>query len=156
MDGLEGNWELHLRGNLKGYEGWLERVCPAGVRGRLKVHGLVVNEELLSRIAEHDIGYAGELGEPPSRNLTITNKFFQYLQGGLVVIASETAGQKEAAKEAGEAVFVFPLQKPGELRVGLEQLFNSPELLHARKQESWAAGSRLSWEAERLRNKIKS
>ena len=156
LDGLKGNWELHLRGNLKGYEGWLERVCPAGVRGRLKVHGLVVNEELLSRIAEHDIGYAGELGEPPSRNLTITNKFFQYLQGGLVVIASETAGQKEAAKEAGEAVFVFPLQKPGELRVGLEQLFNSPELLHARKQESWAAGSRLSWEAERLRNKIKS
>ena len=114
----------------------------------MKVHGLVENEELLSRIAEHDIGFAGELGEPPSRNLTITNKFFQYLQGGLVVIASETAGQKEAAKEAGEAVFVFPLHKPGELRVSLEQLFNSPELLHARKRQSWAAGGRLSWEAE--------
>jgi len=126
------------------------------VTGRLKVHGLVENEVLLSRIAEHDIGFCGEPKFPANKNLTISNKFFQYLQAGLAVIASETAGQKEAAKEAGEAVFVFPLQKPGELRVGLEQLFNSPELLHARKQESWAAGSRLSWEAERLRNKIKS
>ena len=148
LDGLEGNWELHLRGNLKGYEKWLEGVCPAGVTGRLKVHGLVENEVLLSRIAEHDIGFCGEPKFPANKNLTISNKFFQYLQAGLAVIASETAGQKEAAKEAGEAVFVFPLQKPGELRVSLEQLFNSPELLHARKRQSWAAGGRLSWEAE--------
>ena len=25
LEGIEGNWELHLRGNLKGYENWLDR-----------------------------------------------------------------------------------------------------------------------------------
>ncbi|NBX69936.1 MAG: hypothetical protein EBR01_13355, partial [Proteobacteria bacterium] len=116
LDGLEGNWELHLRGNLKGYEGWLERVCPGSVKGRLKVHGLVENEELRSRIAEHDIGYAGEPNKPPNKNLTISNKFFQYLQAGLAVVASNTAGQKEAASEAGGGVGICPTGDTDELK----------------------------------------
>jgi glycosyltransferase involved in cell wall biosynthesis len=145
---LQGNWEVHLRGNLKGHEKWLERACPVSVQAKLKVHELVDNNELLSRIAEHDIAFAGELSEPPSRNLTITNKFFQYLQAGLAVIASDTAGQTEAAKEAGGAVFVVPSNKPDGLKAILAELLNSPELLRAQKQQSWIAADRLNWEKE--------
>jgi hypothetical protein len=89
LEGMGGKWELHLRGNLKGYESWLEQNCPAGVRQRTKVHSLVSNDELLSRIAEHDIGYCGEPKTPLNKNLTISNKLFQYLQAGLAVVASE-------------------------------------------------------------------
>jgi glycosyltransferase involved in cell wall biosynthesis len=148
LDGMEGNWELHLRGNLKGYEGWLKEVCPNGARQRLTVHGLVENEELLSRIAEHDIGYAGELTDPPSRNLTITNKLFQYLQAGVAVVASDTRGQQEAAHAAEGAVFLFRSDQTNELKTTLSQLLQNPEKSRNYKKVAWTAGGRLSWEPE--------
>ena len=151
LDGLEGNWELHLRGNLKGYEGWLERVCPTSVKGKMKVHGLVQNEELPSRIAEHDIGFAGELGEPPSRNLTITNKFFQYLQAGLAVVANGTAGQKEAVNQTGGAALPFPNGKVPILRKLLQSLILNKTDLQEHRRMAWEAGERLCWEKEVLR-----
>ncbi len=151
LDGLEGNWELHLRGNLKGYEGWLERVCPASVKKKMKVHGLVENEELLSRIAEHDIGFAGELGEPASRNLTITNKFFQYLQAGLAVVASETAGQKEAVAQIGGAALLFPNGEATGLSKILHVLISENIDLQRQRRMAWDSGEKLCWEKEAMR-----
>ena len=153
LDGLEGDWELHLRGNLRGYEGWLEKVCPTGLRARLKVHGLVENEELLSRIAEHDIGFAGELHEPISRNLTITNKFFQYLQGGLAVVASDTKGQEEAASLAEKAVQVFPCGDSTALRHAVARWILSSDTLGKARQAAWGTGVKLCWEKEAERYK---
>jgi glycosyltransferase involved in cell wall biosynthesis len=151
LDGLEGNWELHLRGNLRGYEKWLEKACPVSVRKKLKVHGLVDNKELLSRIAEHDIGFAGELSEPPSRNLTITNKFFQYLQAGLAVVASDTEGQMEGASEAKGVVGVFKVGNETELRARMAELIPDRTLLGKKQSSSWDAGTKLSWENEKTR-----
>ena len=151
LDGLEGNWELHLRGNLKGYEQWLEQACPTGVRERLKVHVLVENEELLSRIAEHDIGFAGELAEPPSRNLTITNKFFQYLQAGLAVVASDTAGQREAVAQVGGGALLFPNGEAPILRKLLQSLILNKTDLQEHRRMAWEPGERLCWEKEVMR-----
>ena len=151
LDGLEGNWELHLRGNLKGYEGWLERVCSTSVKEKMKVHGLVENEELLSRIAEHDIGFAGELGEPPSRNLTITNKFFQYLQAGLAVVASETTGQREAAKSAPRAVVLFASGDSLSLREKLRNFLTDNDGMNRARSSAWQAGLKMSWGNESTR-----
>jgi len=151
LDGLEGNWELHLRGNLKGYEGWLERVCPGSVKGRLKVHGLVENEELRSRIAEHDIGYAGEPNEPPNKNLTISNKFFQYLQAGLAVVASETAGQQEAAKSAPGAVILFAPGDSLSLRQMLRGLLTENDGMNQARSAAREVGLKLNWEKESAR-----
>jgi len=151
LEGMEGSWELHLRGNLKGYESWLEKVCPTSVRQRMLVHGLVGNEELLSRIAEHDIGYAGELKDPPSRDLTITNKLFQFLQAGLAVVASEMAGQKEAAREADGGISLFSPERVEELKACLKELFSDPKKLSSQREKAWAAGSKLIWEVESRR-----
>lgn len=148
LDGMEGNWELHLRGNLEGYEGWLKKVCPAGVRQRLTVHGLVENEGLLSRIAEHDIGYAGELKAPANRDLTITNKLFQYLQAGLAVLASDTAGQREVAGKAQDAVRLFQAGQISELKRQLEKLFQDSLLRGRTRKAAWSATDKLSWEQE--------
>ena len=38
-----------------------------------------------------------EVSESESRKVTITNKIMQYLQAGLNIIATDTAGQKEVA-----------------------------------------------------------
>jgi len=148
LEGMEGNWELHLRGNLKGYEKWLEGVCPAQVRNKLTVHELVGNEELLSRIAEHHIGFAGELKEPRSRDLTITNKVFQYLQGGLAVMASDTAGQKELAHEAKGALQLFPVGSVAGLQKIISKIFREAGVRETTRQRAWAAAERLGWERE--------
>ncbi len=74
--------EIHLRGNYsESTRQWLEPLVPPAWRDRLFIHSTVPNAELLSRIAEHDIGLALECTDIPSRNLTITNKLGQYLQG---------------------------------------------------------------------------
>jgi len=46
---------------------------------------------LLSRIAEHDIGFAGEMKHCRSRDLTVTNKILQYLLAGIAVVAGNMA-----------------------------------------------------------------
>lgn len=145
---LRGNFEIHLRGDIGGYEAWVDGMVAAQVRAKTRIHPVVDNEELLSRIAEHDVGFAGERAEPPSRDLTITNKFFQYLQGGLAVVASETSGQKEAAREAAGAVM---LHKPGDvaaLAANLQRLIDDRSLLNNMRAAAWEAGARLSWENE--------
>lgn len=67
------------------------------------IHPTVPNSQLLSRIAEHDIGLALETPEIQSRNLTITNKVFQYLQAGLAVIATDTIGSEKSLHAARES-----------------------------------------------------
>lgn len=151
LEGIEGNWELHLRGNLKGYEEWLEGVCPGIVLKRMAVHGLVENEELLSRVAEHDIGYCGEGNSPANKNLTISNKLFQYLQGGLAVVASDTAGQAKAASEARGAVWVFRGGEKTSLAEKLGGLLRDQGALQKTRQSAWQAGARFTWENESQR-----
>src|SRR5262249_27463430 len=72
--------EIHLRGksNERTRE-WIDRMTPASWRERIYIHPTVPNAELLSRIAEHDVGLALETASIRSRDLTITNKLFQYL-----------------------------------------------------------------------------
>lgn len=145
---LRGNFEIHLRGDIRGYEAWFDGLVAPQVRAKTRIHPVVDNKELLSRIAEHDVGFAGERPEPPSRDLTITNKFFQYLQGGLAVVASETSGQKEAAQAAAGAVM---LHKPGDvaaLAANLQRLLGDRSQLNAMRAAAWEAGGRLSWENE--------
>jgi hypothetical protein len=148
LEGLEGNWELHLRGGLWKYGPWLERVCPSAVRARLTVHVLVGPEELASRIAEHDIGLACEQTTPASRDRTITNKVFQYLQSGLAVVASETAGQKEATEYAPGAMKLYPAGDIGQMWGILQALVTDRKQLRLMRQAAWEAGKKLCWENE--------
>jgi hypothetical protein len=147
-EGLQGDFEIHLRGGEGGYGSWLDELAVTSLRPRIHIHNLVHNDELLSRIAEHDIGFAGERTEPPSRDLTVTNKFYQYLQGGLAVVASATAGQKEGAREAPGAVMLY---QPGDvegLRQALQRLLDDRAKLRAMRAAAWEAGGRLCWENE--------
>lgn len=147
--GLRGDFELHFRGDLRGYGEWLERLVQQhGLPKVVKVHAPVGPEQLLSRITEHDIGYCGEPCEPANKNLTISNKFFQYLQGGLAVAATDTAGQREAAGEAPGAVTLVKAGDVQELRAALQVLIDDRGKLAAMRAAAWEAGGRLCWENE--------
>jgi len=148
LAGVEGEWEMHLRGSLGNYGTWLEANCPPGVRSRVRLHALAGTDELTSRIAEHDVGLACEVRQPRSRDVTITNKLFQYLQAGLAVVASDTSGQKEAAHLAPGAVELYRAGDPESLRMLLQQLVLNREKLKVMRAAAWEAGALLCWENE--------
>jgi glycosyltransferase involved in cell wall biosynthesis len=127
---LKGDVEINLRGSpMAGLDEWLGRQLPGALRDRVRVHGLVTNEELLGCIAEHDLGFAGEMTYCRSRDLTVTNKILHYLLAGLPVVASDTAGQREVAGKAEGAVFLYA---PGDI-AGLAGRINA--LMG--KQDAW-------------------
>jgi glycosyltransferase involved in cell wall biosynthesis len=147
---LKHEAEIHLRGkSASGFESWLVQRTPAAWRGRIKVHSLVSNTDLLSRIAEHDIGFAGETPLIRSRNLTVTNKILYYLLAGLAVVASETAGQKEVAEQAPGGVSLYPPGNSADLAARLDVLLGSSDALRQAKIAVLAAAARtFCWERQ--------
>jgi glycosyltransferase involved in cell wall biosynthesis len=143
--------EIHLRGNYpESARQWLEPLMPSEWRDRIFIHPTVPNAELLSRIAEHDIGLALEYTNVPSRNLTVTNKFFQYLQAGLAVIATDTAGQREILSQHTAIGRLIPTNNPVALAQALKDLLCNPERLTAAKAASvQAAKEQFCWEKQR-------
>jgi glycosyltransferase involved in cell wall biosynthesis len=142
--------EIHLRGKpVIGFESWIEHRLPEAWRVRIKIHPLVTNSELLSRIAEHDIGFAGETPLIRSRDLTVTNKILHYLLAGLAVVASETAGQREVAVQAPGGVFLYRSGDASALAARLDALLGSADALRQAKSAALDAAERtFCWERQ--------
>jgi glycosyltransferase involved in cell wall biosynthesis len=147
---LKHEAEIHLRGKpVSGFENWLAHRVPEAWRGRIMVHGIVANTELLSRITEHDIGFAGETPTVRSRDLTITNKILYYLLAGLAVLASDTAGQREVATQAPGGVFLYPSGDIRALAARLDALLESADALRQAKSAALGAAERtFCWERQ--------
>ncbi len=142
--------EIHLRGNCAEHtREWLNGTVPESWRPRVFIHPTVPNAELLSRIAEHDVGLALETPDIVSRNLTITNKLFQYLQAGLAVIATDTAGQREVFAKRPEIGSLIPPDDPHALAQAIEELLNDAGKLSAAKAATLkAAEEEFCWEKQ--------
>lgn len=140
--------EIHLRGETGSCgANWIRGLIPESWQDRVLIHPLVSNAELLSRIAEHDIGFAGESKFCRSRDLTVTNKLFQYLLGGLAVVASDTSGQREIAAAGQGGVIVYPSGDAQALAAVLNRLLESPQLLAQTKKSALrAAEDTYCWE----------
>lgn len=142
--------EIHLRGKLvAGFANWLASHVPENWRKRVFVHELVSNDELLSRIAEHDIGFAGEPKVCRNRDLTVSNKILHYLLGGLAVVASDTTGQNEIAESANGAVRIYRSGDSASLAQEMNALLTSAELLQASKAAALTAVEQIfCWERQ--------
>jgi glycosyltransferase involved in cell wall biosynthesis len=147
---LQHKCEIHLRGRpAAGFGTWLNENIAPDWRSRVFVHDLVLNDELLSRIAEHDIGFAGEQTYCRSRDLTVTNKILHYLLAGLAVIASDTIGQREVAEQARQAVDLYRAGDPHDLATKLNALLRSKEeLMIAKEAALTAARETFCWEKQ--------
>lgn len=147
---LEHEAEIHLRGHpVEGFDAWLSARVPDAWRHRVFVHSVVANEQLLSRIAEHDIGFAGEMKYCRSRDLTITNKMLHYLLAGLAVVASDTAGQQEVAEQVPDAVLIYPSGDGRALAARLNLLLESPDRLKSAKAAALLAAEQIfCWERQ--------
>lgn len=146
----ERDVEIHLRGRYTvETEHWLRSQLPERWQQRVFFHPLVSNDELLSRIAEHDVGFAGEMRFSRSRDLTVTNKILHYLLGGLAVVASDTVGQREVAAQAADAISLYESDNPRSLAHALASLLDSPERLRrAKAAASDAAERTFCWDKQ--------
>lgn len=142
--------EVHLRGRpAEGFEKWVLEVVQEKWRNRVFFHPLVANAELVSRIAEHDIGFAGEMKFCRSRDLTVSNKILHYFLGGLAVVASDTTGQQEVASRAPGAVLLYTSGDPRQLAERIDSLANSGlNLSSARAAALKAAEETFCWEKQ--------
>ncbi len=142
--------DLHLRGNIFGaYDKVLQGSFPNSKGHRLFFHTLVPHFELLSRIAEHDIGLATEEYVPDSRNLTITNKILQYLLAGIAVLATDTDGQKEVGSLCPDAVILFENKNKQAFIEALSKFLNDKQTLkRAKEQALTTATVTFCWEKQ--------
>jgi glycosyltransferase involved in cell wall biosynthesis len=147
---LKHDAEIHLRGNpAPGFEDWMKTRVPDHCRQKIFFHALVANDQLLSRIVEHDVGFAGEMKYCRSRDLTVTNKILHYLLGGLAVVASDTAGQREIASQAPETVLLYPSGDAQALADVLNSLLASPERMRLAKAAALTAAQKtFCWERQ--------
>ena len=139
--------EIHLRGNCSdGYRQQLLNLASKDMRGNIYFHDQVPHHELISRIAEHDVGFAGETAYCPSRDLTITNKVLQYLLAGIPQVASETAGQTEVQQLCPNGIRLY---QPGDAQTLARQIefFADPDCRILGKNDALEISERsLNWE----------
>ncbi len=144
---LHGEWQLSIRGDLRGYGDWFNENFPQNLRERIKLLDIVPNAELLARTMSHDVGLALEIPFCPSRDLTATNKIFEYLRAGIAVIATNTAGQHEVMRACPEAGEVVKADNAESLAAAMQKIIDNPKLLSERKISSMHAGEvTWSWE----------
>jgi glycosyltransferase involved in cell wall biosynthesis len=99
-------WDLTLRGNVsEDYK--LLLMNQMNPKDQLCFRSMIRNDELLADMQNFDIGLALEPESPPNKNLTISNKFFHYLAGGLSMIASDTLGHLEIGTRHPEIIFIY-------------------------------------------------
>jgi len=150
--GLEGEWQLHLRGELRGHGPWFEATFPPPLRARVVLQPTVPNRDLAAHSASHDVGLALEGTEVVSRDLTATNKIFEYLRCGLAVVATATTGQREVMAACPEAGWTLPSGDADALRQAIQRLLDAPELVaRARTAARAAAAGPWAWETHRAR-----
>ena len=138
--------EVHLLGQVSDeYRALLKRKIPA--QHGIHFHRSVAEPELAEVIAGFDIGLALEQDEPPNRDLTITNKLFQYLHSGLPVIATETSGQMEIYNQFAFG-FIIPLEASPDDIKALEHWLTDPAAIENARKIAAKAADFYSWENE--------
>ena len=146
LTSIKTSVELHLLGNIDSkYRAALITSMPA--QHQIFFHELVNDKDLAQKIANFDIGLALERTTPLSRNLTITNKLFQYLQAGLPVIATDTEGQREVFDNFNIGFMLPQDAAPGDKKSLAAWLNDSVALKQSREIVKKAAEF-YSWENE--------
>lgn len=147
LHGLKGEWQLHLRGELRQNIEWFKSTFSEDIRARVILHASVSNADLPAHTASHDLGLALELPINPSRNLTATNKIFEYLRCGLAVLATNTKGQEEILAQCPDAGWVVPSGDVLVLRAAIQHCIDHPEQVQRAKALACRAGQTTwAWE----------
>jgi glycosyltransferase involved in cell wall biosynthesis len=126
----------------------LERL-PAEFRTRVHFLPVVTPEELPDKLAEFDIGLALEQRWPRNRDVTIPNKIFQYMNAGLALVTTDTAGQSEVMLAAPDTGRLIQAHETTTNAARLDELIGDPERLRACQRAARAAAiAEFCWEKD--------
>ena len=145
--------EVYLLGEERsGYREHLLRRVPPAKRPRVRFIPLVTPEELPGKLAEFDIGLALEPSWPLNRDITITNKILQYMNAGLAIISTDTAGQTEVMQAAPNIGLLIHAHETTLLAAQLDELLMDRARLRIMQQAArQAATDKFCWEREEPR-----
>jgi glycosyltransferase involved in cell wall biosynthesis len=123
---------IHLLGDVRpAYRDHLLARLPEPRRADVSFIPLVTPDELPAKLAEFDIGLALEPHWPRNRDVTISNKIFQYMNAGLAVISTDTAGQSEVMLAAPDCGLLIQAHETTRLAAQLDELLGNRERLRA-------------------------
>jgi glycosyltransferase involved in cell wall biosynthesis len=135
-----------------GYRAHLLGRLPEQRRADVSFRAPVKPDELPAELANHDVGLALEPALPRNKDVTISNKVFQYLNAGLALVATPTAGQQEIMHAAPGCGLVIDPSDPRAVARQLDALLGDPDRLRAMQVASRHAAEReLSWEHDSRR-----
>lgn len=142
--------KVYLLGDLRpGYRETLLARVPVSRRSDVDFIPPVPPTALPGKLAEFDIGLALEPRQPLNRDLTITNKIFQYMNAGLAIIATDTSGQAEVMAAAPDCGLLISVQETAEYAARLDALLGDRVRLRACQMAARAAAEReFCWERE--------
>jgi glycosyltransferase involved in cell wall biosynthesis len=152
MGKLRSNILLSVRGNdFLGYSNCLKKLAvEAGVIDSIQFLPSGPPDEMAQLAAGHDIGLALELGTPPNRAISLTNKIFTYLLAGIPVLLSDTPAQRELATHLGEAARVVDLSTMDTVLKPLNNwLMNPGSLMIAKHEALRLSRERFNWDKEK-------
>ncbi|MDN3655859.1 glycosyltransferase [Ferruginibacter paludis] len=142
--------ELHLLGEMKaGYLDFLEREFANQSLHNLVIHPFIPHAKLDDFISQFKIGLAIEENINDNKRLTVSNKILQYLQAGLMVLASDTKGQREVAELFPGAVTIVDIHNPEALAMAIVQLSKKKDINTCQQKEKFE--SIFSWEAQEIK-----
>ena len=134
------DWHLTLIGELPSrYQAWWELQLTEMLRQRVSLCGWLPPTLLKQTLSQQDLGLCLETSDPRSRDLTITNKLFQYWSCSLPVLATPTRGQREALAQAPSAGWLVTDGRPQSLITTLAELMQQPHLVRQRRSAARAA-----------------
>jgi glycosyltransferase involved in cell wall biosynthesis len=129
---LRGDWRVEIRARAPaGAVAWFRAMVRPDLLPRVHIEPVVPPDELSAVIAAHDVGLALEGQTWRSRDVTITNKVFEYAQNGLRVAASATAGQREALAQVPGCGALYALGDPADLAAVLNAWIADRDALRA-------------------------
>lgn len=144
LSGVTGDWHLTLRGDdpTRFGESLIARL-PERLRSRVELAPTVPSPLLPAKIAEHDVGLALETVAIPNKDVTVSNKLFQYLSAGLAIIATGTAGHREVLSQAPLSASIVNPDDPDQLRAALQVLVNDRSRVRAMQDAAFVAANTL-------------
>lgn len=135
------------------YQQHLLSRLPESRRTDLSFIPLVPPGEVAAMLNACDIGLALEPHEPRNKYLTTSNKIFQYLNAGLAVVATNTAGQSEVMQAAPGCGLLIAADGGQQLTKQLDDLLGDRDRLRSCQIAARSAAStQFSWahDASRL------
>ena len=146
----KNEFEFHILGNVSpNYKDTLLSICDLnGVnKNSLKFYEPVNPNQIFSIASNFDIGLASETGFSLNNIMAVSNKIFTYIQSGLALVVSNTAGQSSFINAYNELGFVY--NNSTELAQILDNFSFQRDLLFKYKNNSYNMGrSELNWEIE--------